>query len=121
MGGADSGADPTPHPPLPTLLPSPLHGGGGGGGGKGLLRIHSCSGAHELCTDARSIRQRPVREESKAPVAGGQLFQRGDRAFKARRGAAAESPLPASGPGPWALRSPPLPNAPALFLCQARI
>lgn len=80
-GGADSGADPTPH--SPPLLPCPqLHLHGSGGGGKGLLRIHGCSGAHELCTDARSIRQRPVREESKAPVAGGQLFLRGDTSFQ---------------------------------------
>lgn len=50
--------------------------------GKGLLRIHSCSGAHELCTGARSIRQHPVREESKTPAAGRQLFLRGDASFQ---------------------------------------
>lgn len=44
----------------------------------------------------------------------------GDVAFKARGGPCEKSPSPVPGE-PWALCSPPLPGALALFLCQARI
>lgn len=51
------------------------------------LGIRGCSGAHELCTGARSIRQRPVREESKAPAAAGSSFCAETWPLRALRGA----------------------------------
>lgn len=41
-------------------------------------------------------------------------------AFKARGGPCEKSPSPVLGE-PWALCSPPLPGAPALFLCQREL
>lgn len=74
---------PTPHTLRSGPVSPPHHPG------TGPLCIHGCSGAHELCTGPRSIRQHPVREGSKArrPADSSLLARRGgDVAFKARGG-----------------------------------
>lgn len=113
------GQVPSPHPyPLPKpFAPAQLRGG------RGLLRIHSCSGAHELCTGARSICQHPVREESKAPAAGRQLSLCGEAATWLSRPAEGPpcEPFARAGGALGALLPAPLQCPVSLFLCQAQI
>lgn len=111
-GGTDWGrpSSPTPTPTSQAPHSSPTSAALG----RGLLRIHCCSGAHELCTGTRSIRQHPVREESKAPAAGRQLSLRREVETRLSRPVVGPPLRALRWPSPWALCSPPLPNAPSL-------